>query len=139
MRETDPPAAFEEGTEEGRDGRSLCDRVGRDEGEAAAVRDGPEVAGGLDEPSGHVVQVPVVAIAPHEAEVIGLILGAHVLADEGWISDDPDGWGGGTYLRPVRAQRVADHDVGGRLEGKDRGGLAEKALHLAIRLVVSEV
>jgi len=29
--------------------------------------------------------------------------------------------------------------VGGRAEGKDRGGLAEEALHLAIRLVVSEV
>ncbi|MBS6324611.1 MAG: hypothetical protein KH413_02080 [Actinomyces sp.] len=29
--------------------------------------------------------------------------------------------------------------MGGRAEGKDRGGLAEEALHLAIRLVVSEV
>ena len=42
-------------------------------------------------------------------------------------------------MRPIFAQRVADRDVGGRAEGKDRGGLAEKALHLAIRLMVSEV
>ena len=29
--------------------------------------------------------------------------------------------------------------MGGRAEGKDRGGLAEEALHLAIRLMVSQV
>ena len=98
-----------------------------------------EVLGSLDEPAGHVVQVAVVAIAPYDAQIVGLLLGSHVLADKWWIADDPDGCGGRADLRPIFAQRVADHDVGGRAEGKDRGGLAEEALHLAIRLVVSEV
>ena len=137
--ESDPPAAFEEGAEEGSDGCALCDRVRGDEGETTASRNSVEVLGGLDEPAGHVVQVAVVAIAPHEAEIIRLLLGTHGLADKRWIADDPDGGGGRTHLCPVRAQRVANRDVGGRAEGKDRGGLAEKALHLAIRLVVSEV
>ena len=34
---------------------------------------------------------------------------------------------------------VADRDVRGRAEGKDRGGLAEETLHLAIRLMVGQV
>ncbi len=137
--ESDPPAAFEEGTEESRDGGALRDRIRRYESEATASRNRVEVLGGLDEPPSHVVQVAVVVITPHKAQIIGLFLGAHVLADEWRIANDPDGWGGGTYLRPVRAQRVADHDVGGLLEGKDRRCLAEQPLHLAIRLMMGEM
>ena len=139
VREPDPPTPFEEGAEEGRDGCALRDRVRRDEGEAATVRDGLEVVGGLDEPSGHVVEVAVVTIAPHDAQIIGLLLGTHELTDEGGIADDSDGRGGRARLCPLRAQRVADRDVGGRAEGKDRGGLAEQPLHLTIRLMVGQV
>ena len=127
------------GAEEGSDGCALRDRVRGDEGEATAPWNSVEVLGRLDEPAGHVVEVAVVAIAPHEAQIIGLLLGTHVLADKRRIADDPDGGGGRTHLCPVRAQRVANRDVGGRAEGKDRGGLAEKALHLAIRLMVGQV
>ncbi len=77
LRETGPPAAFEEGTKRAATGAFVRLSWSRRRREAAAVRDGPEVAR-LDGTIRSRSPVPVVAIAPHEAEVIGLILGAQV-------------------------------------------------------------
>lgn len=79
----------EQGLEQGGDRLALGDAVGRDEREPSAVGV-REVVGGLDEPAGDVVEVAVVLAAPDVFHVVCLAGLFGVLADEGWVADDPN-------------------------------------------------
>ena len=132
VREPYTPAVADDWFEQGGNGHSLGDAVRGDERELRG-RLG-EVLAGLAVPSGGVVEVSVVVLAPDDPHVLGLVLALQVLADEGRVAHDVVAPVAGQEFVPVVAQGVGAHDVAVVVQGQaglpahDRVGLVEGLL-----------